>query len=257
MKKYIFLFLCCFTFACGDDEQILLPEETEILSDYIERNSNFPLIRDSLIACAAGGQENFMVDEERPISIFFYPEGNADNFAYFETESIGVDPDDLSQYKNKILPDSPLLNGYLRHFLREAIDQNIWCRVTFIKDEELYISNAIRLKYNDLPTEFNRDLLQLNQDDILSPIFTWEDGLIAENAIYFHVISDTENNLISGTYTFEKQFQFYNLENVVLNIRDVNPSPKLELDEDYKFLLMGVSLDNWVNLIIEESFDTR
>lgn len=255
MKKYILLFVCCFFFSCDDED--LPPTPIDILSDYIEQNSSFPLVRDSLIACAAGGQEGFMFNEERPISIFYYPEGNAAEFLYFETESIDLDPDDLSNYRLRTLPDSPIFNGFLRHFSRQAIDQNIWCRVTFIKDDQLFISNAIRLRYNDSPSEFNPTLLELNQDDKLSPIFSWEDGLVAENAIYFHVVSDAENNLLSGTYTFEKQFQFYNLENVVLNIRDVTPAPELMPNADYNFLLMGVSRENWVNLIIEESFDTR
>ncbi len=256
MKKFFGIFvLSCFLLSCGDNEEDPLPTET--LSDYITQNENFPLVRDSLIACAAGGQENFLVNEELPISIFFYPEGNASTFTYFETDSINVNPDDLSQYKIRDLSDEPLLNGFLRHFLRAPIDRNIWCRVSFIKDDQLHISNAIRLKYNNQPSEFNLDLLTINQDENLSPIFNWQEGQFGENAIYFHVVSDATNNLLSGTYTFERMFQFYNLDNVVLNIRDITPPPALVPDEDYTFLLMGVSSDNWVNLIIETPFDTR
>lgn len=254
MKIYTILLFCCLLFSCGDDQETVLPIT---LADYIAENSTFPLIRDSLIACAAGGQENFMVNEERPISIFYYPAGNATDFKYFETASIEVNPDDLSEYQIKTLPDAPILNGYLRHFSHAAIEENIWCRVSFIKEERLHISNAIRLKYNDLPSEFNPELVEIDQAENLSPIFNWQDGRIAENAIYFQVISDADNNLLSGTYTFERQFQFYNLDNVVLNIRDINPVPALLPDEDYNFLLMAVSSDNWVNLIIEKSFDTR
>jgi hypothetical protein len=251
----VLFFLSCLLFSCGDKKEILPPTDT--LASYIEENASLPLIRDSLIACAAGGQEDFMVNDERPISIFYYPEGNAANFLYFETETIAVNPDDLSQYRKKDLPDAPILNGYLRHFSRAAITENIWCRVSFIKDGQLHISNAIRLKYNDLPTEFNPELLAINQAETLSPIFNWQDGRIAENAIYFQVISDADNNLLSGTYTYEKTFQFYNLDNVVLNIRDITPPPTLAAEEDYTFLMMTVSTDNWVNLIIEKGFDTR
>jgi len=256
MKKYTLLLVLILFFACGEDEEVpvILPATLE---DYIEDNSDFPLVQDSLIACAAGGQEEFMVNEERPISIFFLPEGNATEFLYFETDSIEVDPDDLSQYKTVTLPDFPLFNGFLRHFTRPAIDRNIWCRVSFIKDYPIYISNKIRLKYNDFPTEFNPGLLEINQDEKLSPVFAWEEGQSSENAIFFQVVSDADKNLLSGTYTFEQEFQFYNLENVVLNVRDITPAPALLPDEDYSFLLMGVSIDSWVNLIIEESFDTR
>ena len=139
MKKYALLLVLILGFACGEDEEVpvILPAT---LGDYIEDNSLLPLVRDSLIACAAGGQEEFMVDEERPISIFFLPEGNATEFLYFETDSIDVDPDDLSQYKTVTLPDFPLFNGFLRHFTRPAIDRNIWCRVSFLKDNQIYLS---------------------------------------------------------------------------------------------------------------------
>lgn len=253
MKNYLFILLCCFLFACEQTE----PSPPETLEDYIGQNTRLPLVRDSLIACAAGGQENFMIDEERPISIFYYPEGNATNFMYYETATIDADPDDLSQFKIKLLPDAPIFNGYLRHFSREPTDQNIWCRVSYTKNNRLYISNAIRLKYDDFPSEFNPELLTIDQTENLSPVFNWQAGRIPENAIYFQVVSDTENNLLSGTYTFEERFQFYNLENVVLNIRDITPAPALTSENDYRFLLMGVSSDNWVNLIIEKGFDTR
>jgi len=39
-----------------------------------------------------------------------------------------------------------------------------------------------------------------------------------------------------------------------LNIRDVSPVPMLESGQDYGFLLMAVSIDNWVNLVIEKEF---
>jgi len=37
------------------------------------------------------------------------------------------------------------------------------------------------------------------------------------------VITDETNELLSGTYTFETQFQYYLLDNVVLNITEETP----------------------------------
>ena len=85
------------------------------------------------------------------------------------------------------------------------------------------------------------------------PNFSWEDGSYSDTKIYFQVVSDDENNLISGTYTFESMFQFYDLENVVLNITKGTPD-MLERSADYNFTLMGVSEDNWVNLFSQKSF---
>ena len=73
------------------------------------------------------------------------------------------------------------------------------------------------------------------------------------NVIYFQVISDANNTLISGTYTIDKWFQYYNLANIVLNITIGTP-PNLIPSDEYNFTLMGVSEDNWVNLVVEKSF---
>ena len=197
-----------------------------------------------------------MTNETHPISILFYPEGNASEFQYFETDSIEVNPDDLSHYQRKDLAHSPIFNGYLSRFEREAIDRNIWARVTFVRDGSLHISNAIRIKYNDKPTEFSPAIVSIDSTTNLSPIFSWEDGRVPENEIYFHAILDRNQDLVSGTYTFERHFQFYDLSNVVLNIRDINPPPSLQANEQYQFVLMGVSIDNWVNLLINRPFET-
>ena len=75
-----------------------------------------------------------------------------------------------------------------------------------------------------------------------------------DNAIYFQVISDTNDDFLSGTYTFEKSFQYYVLDNVVLNITRETP-PQLATTQPYNFTLMGVREDNWVNLFIATSFE--
>ena len=118
-------------------------------------------------------------------------------------------------------------------------------------------SSSLFSKYNDKPTEYNPALLAIDQSEKGSPTFNWEDGSIPENAIYFHALLDANNDLVSGTYTFDRQFQFYNLSNVVLNIRDVTPAPSLVPNDNYNFLVMGVSLDNWVNLILDAPFQAK
>lgn len=254
MKNICYLFCFCLLLSCNKEDVDSAPTVIDTLADYIRENPDNQLIQDSLIACAFGGQKDFLVNEEFPISILFYPEGNASDFKYFETETIDVNPDDLASYQLIELGDKPVFNGYLHRFERAAIDRNIWSRVTFIKDGNLHISNPIRIKYNDKPTEYNPALLTLDQTEKGLPIFTWEDGVIPENAIYFQALLDANSDLVAGTYTFERQFQFYDLSNVVLNIRDVTPAPSLIPNENYNFIMMGVSLDNWVNLIVDTSF---
>lgn len=245
----MFILFSIFLSACDEEDTLSSIQ----LSDYIQ-NSGLTLVKDDLIACAASGKTSFLGDQEKQISIFFYPEGGAHTFKYFETTSEDIDPNDYAIYTEKLLVDEPIFNDYLRKFQKEESKTPIWCIVTFIKNKALHISNPIGLKLPSLPTEYNSSLLEVDLSVELSPKFLWEDGLIDENEIYFHVISDDSGNLISGTYTFENQFQFYNLDNVVLNIRDVIPIPTLESDRTYTMTIMGVSIDNWVNIIMEKDF---
>ena len=46
----------------------------------------------------------------------------------------------------------------------------------------------------------------------------------------------------------------YDLSNVVINIHDINPPPTLQEREEYTFLVMGISKDNWVDFIANKKF---
>lgn len=128
--------------------------------------------------------------------------------------------------------------------------------VTYKTPGKFHMFNPIRLKTNTKPTEINTSLIKVSENG-LTPSFTWDSGLINENIIYFHIISDANDNLISGTYTIEKEFTFYDLSNVVFNITDTSSTPLLKPDNQYKFTLMGVSEDNWINLFAEIEFSTN
>ena len=253
MKYFTILLLTILLFYSCEDEVLVIPVPSSNLAEYLEENPDMRLVRDSLIACAASMADTNVAF---PISIFFLPEGNASNFRYFETESLLPENGIAGDYEEVVLDIEPVFNGYLRHFRRPALTENTWGVVTFERDDNIHISNPIRLKYNDLPTEHNSTLLTIDQTNSLSPLFTWEDGSIDENEIYFQVISEENGDLLSGTYTYERNFRFYDLSNVVLNIRDISPIPMLETGKNYGFLLMAVSLDNWVNLVIEKEFST-
>lgn len=255
MKKLIYFFILALSFAACKEELPTLVDKDN-LAIYISENEAFPLVKDSLIACALGGQSTFLEDDQFPLSILFYPEGEPKNFRYFESSSANIDPNDYSNYQLQNLSEQPIFNGYLHSFQRTEISENLWGLVTYEKDGKLYISNPIHLKFPETKTEFNNGLLTLDQSDNLEPRFTWEDGEQKDNVIYFHVILDENGDLLSGTYTFDRTFQFYNLSNVVLNIRDTNPPPALEPNSKYTFVLMGVSVDNWVNLVIAKPFET-
>lgn len=250
-KTTFFFLIILVLIGCKDD---LESPPTDSLAYYFQQTDLS--LENDLIACAANNLAAISTGIEDSIAIFFLPWEGATQFRYFETEHAQLDPHDHKLYHEKSLKDSPVFGGHLRKFVREATTTNHWCIVSFEKSDTLYYSNPILLKSPDLNTEINPDLLRIDQSALLSPKFTWQDGAIDENVIYFQVVSDHQDNLISGTYTIEPNFQFYDLSNVVLNINEVTPDPTLKENERYYFTMMAVSIDNWVNLVIRVPFET-
>jgi len=177
----------------------------------------------------------------------------AREFKYFEATSIS-DSIDFSKYELTNFPDESVFNGYLWKFNHSDFEGERMGVVTYKTPGKLHVCTPIRLKHNPKPTEVNKNLLEIIPNGI-NPSFSWQDGLIDENVIYFQMISDSDGNLISGTYTIEKQFTFYDVSNVVLNITDPNSNPQLQAGQTYTFSLMAVSEDNWVNLFFEQPFE--
>lgn len=237
----LFTVVCLCFLACTTDEQEL---QLETLQDYIEVNSNLDL--DEVIACAASKKENVNTS-----FVFYYPIPSATDIKYFETSSIDIDKDNYSLYKEKNLEKEDVFNGYLGRFVRNSTE-DVWCIVTYKSSGKFHKSNPIRLKSQSNPTEWT-DKVTIDESESLAPKFLWDDGIVKENRIYFQVITNVDNNLLSGTYTYDKWFQYYNLANVVLNVTRESP-PSLQLMNDYNFTLMGVSEDNWVNLVIQKTF---
>lgn len=239
MSDRFFLFgFILLLLSCSDSSNDALDNS---LKSYIDSNNNKVL--DNVIACAAS--------ENTITNIFYYPIIGATDIRYYQTENSQVNKDDFSKYKRIHLSDQPVFGGKLRKFIKTDLTE-AWCVVTYLTDGKLHVSNAIKLKNNSLPTEFSEEVI-IDYPSSLMPKFTWQDGVIDDNVIYFQVISDENDNFISGTYTVEKTFQFYNTSNLALNINTELPQ-SLELGKQYHFTMMGVSEDNWVNLIIKKPF---
>jgi len=257
----VFFMAFVFLFGCKEPVESSIPEDS--LGFLIGLKSPSQRVH-KVIACAAGGQNDIFPDPNFPISIFYYPEGEVKNISYWES-SVPIDnlwPSTLleqrySSYAKVELQRQPVFNGKLERFLRGPANEPKSGIVSYERNDTLFFSQPINLKATSKPTEFNSDLLNIDTSNSLAPIFNWEDGIIDENVIYFQVVSDFNGNIISGTYTEELNFQFYNLDNVVLNIHDVEPTPTLIQGEDYTFTLMAVNEDNWVNLIIEKTFTAQ
>ena len=247
---HIFLLTITLLFASCDEENPSFVEGSlaAFQADHPELSPS-----NQLIACAAGGQVGFLEDTLFPVSVFFLPIPGALEFQYYEAPG-DADPEDDNAYQLVDLTLEPVFNGYLQRFLHPGGKEEVWGKVVYQSPDSLHISNAIRIKLSRIPSEFAPQLVEVDLTQPTEPVFSWQDGRTPENAIYFQVVSDSTGNLLSGTYTFDTNFQFYRLDNVVLNIRDVSPAPELVPGARYTFTLMGVSLDNWVNLIAEKTF---
>ncbi|WP_394750319.1 hypothetical protein [Spongiimicrobium salis] len=207
------------------------------------------VVVDNVIACAGSNEDPSLV------SIYLYPREGVTNIRYFETSTADQDKNDYQNYTEMegVLLD--VFNGYLLRY-EVALPQEKWIIVSFEEEGKIHLSNPIRLKHRTKPTEYLPENVSVDISNPLMPTFVWTDGVFDDSKIYFHVVSDTEENLLSGTYTFERRFQFYNLDNVVLNITEETP-PELVLEDSYNFTLLAVSEDNWVNLFAEVNFDLQ
>jgi len=240
LLKYMFGFLIFVSCTTNDNVVIDTSLETYVLNKTIETGA--------VIACAGSDIE------ATNVLVFYYPEFGASNIRLYETLDFEADNSDYSNYFRVETESIPFFNGYLGKIVRDVTIEK-WIVITFELNGEIKISNPIRTKQIVKPTVWSEYVI-INQETTTMPKFMWENNAFGDNAIYFQVVSDSQDNLLSGTYTFENQFQYYNASNVVLNINTESP-PNLILDSFYNFTLMDVSEDNWVNTIIQKTFEAQ
>ena len=229
----VFLVLSCSTDALNEEAT---------LNDSLASKQ---VIRDNVIACAASNSDDNL------ISVFFYPRQGVTNIRYFETIDASFDKNDFDNYTQVDIPIIDVFNGFLKKY-EIASDVEKWVIIAFDEEGQTHLSNPIRLKQNTKPTEYDMQNVSIDTSTTM-PVFSWQDGSYDDTKIYFQVVSDEANNLLSGTYTFDRNFQYYKLDNVVLNITKGTP-PVLTSGDQYGFTLLAVSEDNWVNLFAEVPF---
>ena len=243
MKNTIFfsLLLVLFLIGCEKTETEVSFENLQELMQHHNYNE-----ADEVIACAGNNRDSDSV------SVFFYPEEGAANFRYFEA-SVDLDGNVYSNYNEIDLHHELLLNRYLMAFRRGG-DTEAWGIVTFMLNGKLHASNPIRFKQLHKKTEYNDSLLTIDFTNATSPKFVWEDGQIKENEIFYEIVMDKNQEVLSATYTYDKEYRYYDVSNVVLNLTNPSPPKEIENGEEYMVAIMGVSIDNWINLFIEKPF---
>ncbi|EAR11785.1 hypothetical protein PI23P_01235 [Polaribacter irgensii 23-P] len=214
------------------------------LDEYVSVNSEKEITVTRAFAGTANGNNG-------ETYIYFEPIGAAFDFRYYETEDATVSPDDFSNYKRRSLAIAPQFGGAFQRFSHNS-GAEVWCLVTYISEGKLYVSAPIRTKNQTRPTEW-KTTVTIDYSTILKPVFSWLDGSYAESETYFQVFTKKDATLLSGTFTVENTFQFYNESNIIDKIHSGTPEA-LVLDENYKFFLYGLSSDNWINIVIQNIF---
>ena len=173
----------CFVLGCSNDL-----EQDGSLSNFIIGKE---LVLDNVIACAASNANDKLV------SVFLYPRDGATNIQYFEANNDNIDKDDFDEYTLIEVPLLNVFNGFLKKF-EVAIDEEKWVIVSFEEEGKVHLSNPIRIKNRTKPTEYSSENINIDVTTNM-PVFEWEDGIYDDTKIYFQVITDVQNNFISGT----------------------------------------------------------
>ena len=243
MKTITSYFLILVTLvACSESDDTETANEPQTLVEMIAEG---PVEFESVISCASGSEN------ENEVIVYVYPRPGVTNIRYFETATTEVNPTDYENYEEVEVSGMDYFNGYLMQIKRQ-LDQEKWVLVTFEEDGVLQVSNPIRIKHLTQNTQF-RSAVHIGSISTGMPLFSWGNIATPFDVIYFQVVSDANDELLSGTYTSEAIFQYYKTDNVVLNITEGTP-PELVMDMDYNFTVLGVSEDNWVNLIAQKGF---
>ncbi|OAD43401.1 hypothetical protein [Polaribacter atrinae] len=234
--------------AISDDYWVnTVIEETFVprnLEEYVTLNDTKTIEKAFAFAASSSGSQSLSY-----IYYDFFTGSSA--MRYYETDNTLVDENDFSNYRRKMLTDEAVYGGELRRYSRTD-DAESWCIITYVIDETLHISNPVKIKNQTRPTEWLTDL-EITFPETLLPNFTWTDGTYLENVEYLEIITDSDSNFLSGTFTEDKMFQYYDTSNVTSEINTEAPEA-LILNEDYKITVMGLSDDHWVNLMIQETF---
>lgn len=241
MKQLIYYIPLFLLMTCLEDDSVPIVNDNEtILSNFLEDKT---FLNDQVIACAAS--DNGIPDIN---NIYFYPEDGSSDFRLYQ--SWAEDGNDFSKYQFVPQKSEPFFQGALRVFKLRSDCK--WTLVVFEKEGKTEISTPIRMKLSFQPTVWSTDIM-VDQSSSLMPHFSWSTLSEENNVIFFQVLSTEASELLSGTYTEESHFQYYNLNNVVLNVTRNEP-PDLISGETYIFTVMDVSIDNWVNHVIMSPF---
>ena len=244
--RILFLFLIVLTFNSCSKE---LDQPTSLLTQVIKFYEGLEVVETTAFAASAED-----VDISNTTYIYFYPVEGATNFQYFQTSSANKNPQNLSNYNVRDFEIEDVFDGTLKRFVRTETN-DVYSIITYQADGKFYISLPLEFKDQRQRTSYS-SVVNVDQTQSLMPKFTWTNSAFSANELYHQVVSDANNQFLTGTYTLAKQFQYGSASNVV---NSINPGviPDLILNDDYNFTLFAIDGNYWVNSIIEEQFTAQ
>ena len=244
--------------ACGDDESVTLGDpDAATLSNYIKSHGNLE-VKFDLNAFAAGNYEGPFSDSTKPVNVIFYPIEDAVDFRYYETNSLQEDPENLILFNEKSYDLLPVFNGEFRKFVSDVSEYEAYGRVVVRTLNNIHISKAIQIESGTIQTEYNNSLVRIDTSAGSNPSFTWRDGLRPGNVKYFQGVVNPMGDLMAGTFTEGNSYQYKDFSTVIETLHLISdPLPDLEAGINYRFVLMGISATNWVNMIADTSFTVK
>ncbi len=250
-KEYLFTML-----GVSEDNWINIVDERNFIPGNLQRYLNENASKEKKEAFAFGASAN--VENPELTYLYYLPLAGASDLRYYETDAINVDENNFENYRRQNLTDEAVFGGRFRRYLRAGSKRESWSIVTYVIEGVLYQSKPVKIKIESKPTEWilRDDGVAISYPQTLRPVFTWADGKINENSQYLKVLSDQSNTFITGVFTEQKSFTYYNEATITSKIHTVKP-PALIFDDQYKIFIAGLSTDNWANLLIERTFKAQ
>lgn len=197
---------------------------------------------DTLMAFGAGTMDSFMGSSELPISVFFYNVDGASAATLFVKSEEGSKDEFCYYSKAEEVP--VVFNGRMGRYALPKTYSGKWVVVAYTTGTTYNVSEPILLRADTHPTiDISSKIIATG--DSLEPDFNWLGDFVKGNALYFSFISNSNNDFISGVYTTERTWKFYDLSNVVHNVTPTM-NPSLNSQDSYIYTNMGVGSDNWV-----------
>lgn len=263
----IFLSLLFLLSGCEDNEirpsepedpaAFTAPEDGQSLQSFIS-NNNLVEQLDSLIACAFSGDHAFLPEDlgadVRILSFSYFQEGE---FIYFHSTDRVSASGDLDHYTFR----RPLGAGSVAEGFFEVLPMIQPAAGTFermivarVIGRTIYLSNPIFMRGADELTAAFPDALAIENEAQGTPTFTWPETP-GNNAIFFQLLTQSDGQVVSATYTIDPEFTYYQPDNVVLNVSPGTPPAALPATGGpHRMTVMGVGDDNWVNFIRDTDF---